>query len=236
MRVIAGQFKASPLQSPKGKSVRPTSDRVKESLFNILQNKIEGAHILDLYAGAGSIGIEALSRGAAQVTFVERDSGALEYLKENLKIYYPFPKGSLSPTEGRGLNQGVGNSSTSLIISSLEKEALSSMTLYEGTVETYLKTYKISSLPSESLPRRGGKARLFDIVFADPPYADLRPDLLDKVFKSGCLQSRGLLIVEHVKTFQWGDLGLWELKRQERYGRTVLSFFLSYPLNPAIVV
>ena len=236
MRVIAGQFKASPLKSPEGKSVRPTSDRVKESLFNIVQNEIEGAHILDLYAGAGSLGIEALSRGAAHVTFVERDRRALKSLKENLKRYSLFPKESTSPSEGRDLNQGVENFLTPLLLSPLEREELSSSTLYDGTVNAYLKTYEITSSLSESCPHRGGKPIQFDIIFADPPYADLRPDLLDKVFKSACLQDRGLLIVEHSKTFQWGDLGIWELKRQERYGQTVLSFFLCSSFKPAIVV
>lgn len=85
MRVISGSAKGTPLKAPKNKTVRPTSDRVKEALFNILQFKISGRIVLDLYAGSGALGIEALSRGASLAVFVEQDPTALKFLKENLK-------------------------------------------------------------------------------------------------------------------------------------------------------
>ena len=84
MRVIAGAAKARRLASPPGGRVRPTTDRVKESLFASLQGVVVGAHVLDLYAGSGALGLEALSRGAATATFVERDRSALEVLRRNL--------------------------------------------------------------------------------------------------------------------------------------------------------
>ena len=84
MRIISGDLKRRRLLVPPGRSVRPTSDKVKEALFNILSARIEGAAFLDLYAGAGSIGIEAISRGAREVVFVEGDPKALHYLKKNL--------------------------------------------------------------------------------------------------------------------------------------------------------
>lgn len=85
MRVISGSAKGTRLRAPKSRSVRPTSDRVKEALFNILQFEIAGKKILDLYAGSGSLGIEALSRGAASATFVEQNPNTVRCLKENLK-------------------------------------------------------------------------------------------------------------------------------------------------------
>ena len=78
MRIIAGTFRSRALQAPPGLATRPTSDRLRETLFNVLAPRIEGAVFLDLYAGSGAVGIEALSRGAAQVTFVERAPAALE--------------------------------------------------------------------------------------------------------------------------------------------------------------
>lgn len=84
MRVIAGVAKGRRLVAPKGDRTRPTSDRVKESWFSALQPVLGGAHVLDLYAGSGGLGLEALSRGAAAVTFVEKDRRALEALRTNL--------------------------------------------------------------------------------------------------------------------------------------------------------
>ena len=85
MRVIAGLHRGRRLLGPRGQAIRPTSDRVKEALFSILGERTTGARVLDLYAGTGSIGIEALSRGAAHVTFVEADREALRLVHSNLQ-------------------------------------------------------------------------------------------------------------------------------------------------------
>ena len=84
MRVISGAAKGQRLFAPKGLRTRPTADRVKESLFNIIADAIEGAAVLDLYAGAGSLAIEALSRGAVSVVLVESDGGAVAAINRNL--------------------------------------------------------------------------------------------------------------------------------------------------------
>jgi len=84
MRVIAGRFGGRRLASPAGPRTRPTADRVKEALFSML-GSVEGASVLDLFAGTGALGIEALSRGASSATFVERDDAALKALRENLR-------------------------------------------------------------------------------------------------------------------------------------------------------
>ena len=84
MRVIAGTFRSRLLQAPAGLDTRPTSDRLRETLFNVLAPRIAGAHFLDLYAGSGAVGIEALSRAAAAVVFVERAAAAAKILRGNL--------------------------------------------------------------------------------------------------------------------------------------------------------
>jgi 16S rRNA (guanine(966)-N(2))-methyltransferase RsmD len=84
MRIIAGTFRSRTLEAPHGRSTRPTSDRLRETLFNVLAPRIEGAALLDLYAGSGAVGLEAISRGAAQVVFVERAPAALKALHANL--------------------------------------------------------------------------------------------------------------------------------------------------------
>jgi len=84
MRIIAGTLRSRVLQAPPGLATRPTSDRLRETLFNVLAPRIAGASFLDLYAGSGAAGIEAHSRGAAFVTFVERAPAALKVLQANL--------------------------------------------------------------------------------------------------------------------------------------------------------
>jgi 16S rRNA (guanine(966)-N(2))-methyltransferase RsmD len=84
MRVIAGAYRSRPLAAPKGLDTRPTSDRLRETLFNVIAPRIEGAVFLDLYAGSGAVGIEALSRGAREVIFVEKAEAAIRAIRANL--------------------------------------------------------------------------------------------------------------------------------------------------------
>ena len=84
MRVIAGEFKSRKLSSVPGWDVRPTPDRLRETLFSILTPVIEGAVFVDAYAGSGSVGIEAISRGAARCVFIERTPAALDVLRANI--------------------------------------------------------------------------------------------------------------------------------------------------------
>jgi 16S rRNA (guanine966-N2)-methyltransferase len=84
MRVVAGAFKGRQLRAPRGRRTRPTADRVREAVFSLLGD-VAGARVLDLYAGSGALGIEALSRGAAAATFVERDPVAVATIRRNLE-------------------------------------------------------------------------------------------------------------------------------------------------------
>lgn len=89
MRVIAGKYRGRTLKGPKHEGVRPTADRVKEALFNILGAGVQGAVFLDLFAGTGGIGIEAVSRGAASVVFVDQSFLSIKLIYENLRILQP---------------------------------------------------------------------------------------------------------------------------------------------------
>lgn len=86
MRVIAGVAKKRKLKTPKGLALRPTADRVKEALFNILKDRVEGCSFLDLFAGTGNVGIEALSRRAAKVTFIDNSPRSIRFIKDNLRL------------------------------------------------------------------------------------------------------------------------------------------------------
>ena len=86
MRIIAGRFKGRKLNSPSGLSVRPTADRTRESVFNILSEKVKAPHVLDLFSGTGALGIEALSRGALRATFVDVSPQSIKTLASNLSM------------------------------------------------------------------------------------------------------------------------------------------------------
>jgi 16S rRNA (guanine966-N2)-methyltransferase len=113
LRVISGTLKGKKLFSVKGRSLRPTSDRVRESVFDILQGIIEGRRVLDLFAGTGAMGIEALSRGALAAVFIENHPGSLDALRRNLaacrlegvsEVLAKEAKEGLRFLEGRGGN------------------------------------------------------------------------------------------------------------------------------------
>ena len=146
MRVIAGKARSLKLMTPPGMDTRPTTDRTKETLFNILQPEIGGARFLDLFSGSGAIGIEALSRGAAFAVFVEKDRAAAECIRKNLAFTKlgdngqilrkdvgaalkslekgePFDLIFMDPPYGRGLERQV-----------LEYLAHSSLLAEDGTV------------------------------------------------------------------------------------------------------
>jgi 16S rRNA (guanine966-N2)-methyltransferase len=92
MRVIAGKFRSRQLKSLKGMALRPTSDRLRETLFNVIADCVPGSYFVDLFAGTGAVGIEALSRGAREVVFIEKHGPAATLIKKNLE--------SLQVTEG----------------------------------------------------------------------------------------------------------------------------------------
>jgi 16S rRNA (guanine966-N2)-methyltransferase len=84
MRIIGGEFRSRPIQAPEGLETRPTPERLREALFNILQTRIEGTVFIDAHAGSGAVGIEALSRGAKRVILIERAKPTVAVIKQNL--------------------------------------------------------------------------------------------------------------------------------------------------------
>ncbi|MCR5673317.1 MAG: 16S rRNA (guanine(966)-N(2))-methyltransferase RsmD [Lachnospiraceae bacterium] len=102
MRVIAGSARRLTLTCPKGMATRPTSDKVKETLFNILAPELYDAEFLDLFAGSGGIGIEALSRGAKHCTFIEKDKAAIDCIKKNLSVTRFTERSTLLPYDVTG--------------------------------------------------------------------------------------------------------------------------------------
>jgi 16S rRNA (guanine966-N2)-methyltransferase len=105
MRIISGISRGRKLVTPRNQSLRPTSDRVKESIFNILQEKMAGGLVLDLFAGTGNLGIEALSRGAKKAIFVEKERQALRLIRRNLTQFGLEERSEILP---RDVNRAIG--------------------------------------------------------------------------------------------------------------------------------
>jgi 16S rRNA (guanine966-N2)-methyltransferase len=180
MRITGGQLGSRRLEAPKGAATRPTSDRVREALFNILSDRCAGARVADLFAGTGALGLEALSRGAAFVVFVERSKEALASLNANVRAL------------------GVGQKT------------------------------RVVPLPVERAARTLGDER-FDLVFADPPYADVKSGDAVRAIRPfvASLASGGLLVLEHAHRDPSPEIDGVTLERARTYGDTALAFYSS---------
>ena len=176
MRIISGTAKGHSLKVPR-EVARPTTDRVRESLFGILHAGIDGSRCLDLFAGAGALGLEALSRGAASCTFVDQNRGALRSIEENLK-----------------------------------KTGLANGKVVSREVSAYLK----------------GERGSYDLIFADPPYADgmtdLAADLLALNRWEQWLAEDGFLVIEREASGELPSCDL-ELVQQREYGRSRIAIY-----------
>lgn len=177
MRVISGSARGITLATPDGMLTRPTSDRVKEALFSIVQFDLPGTRVLDLFGGTGQLGIEALSRGAASAVFVDLREEACRLIRENLRR------------------------------TKLEKEA----TIVRCDYLQYLKECHDQ----------------FNIVFLDPPYAEVfLENALKMLVEIDILQSGGIIITERPvgKELPWDFEGFTQ-SRDYKYGNTVISLY-----------
>ena len=177
MRVITGSAKGVRLKTPDGLKTRPTSDRVKEAVFSIVQFEVEGSRFLDLFAGTGQMGIEALSRGAVSAVFVDGWKDACQLVRDNLKLARLSEKAKV-----------------------VNSDYLS-----------YLKNCR----------------EQFDIIFLDPPYAEIfLENSLNKTSEIDILSDRGIIICERPAEKQL-DLDISGLQRWKdyRYGKTWITVF-----------
>lgn len=189
VRVISGTAGGLLLRLPKGGGLRPTMDRVKSAIFSILGDRVQGASVLDLFAGTGSLGIEALSRGAASALFVDSDPRAVEMIGANLA------------------HAGFGAPAARVT----KSDALRFVRRHAGT---------------------GGP---FQIIFADPPYAqkpgDPDPGLdlaLDPAL-AALLAPDGLFILERRTGEDLPPLGALQILDSRAYGRTTVFFAAHAP-------
>ena len=177
MRVITGSARGTVLKAPRGMQTRPTMDQVKEGLFSAIQFEIEGRRVLDLFAGSGQLGIEALSRGAKHAVFVDASREACGVIRENL-----------AKTRLAGRAQLVQSD-------------------YLGYLARCRET--------------------FDLVFLDPPYAEVFLETaLKKISEIDILSDSGIIICErHVQKQLPGDVPGLLHYRDYRYGKTAVTLY-----------
>lgn len=177
MRVITGKARGVQLKTPDGLATRPTTDRVKEALFSIIQFEIPGAAVLDLFGGTGQLGIEALSRGAKSAVFVDAGEPACRLIRENLKR------------------------------TRLEGEAK----VIRSDYLDYLKRCK----------------EKFQIIFLDPPYAEVfLENALNCITEIDILQTGGIIVAERPlgKDLPWEFPG-YQRSRDYKYRKTLLTVY-----------
>lgn len=177
MRVITGKARGVQLKTPEGMLTRPTTDRVKEALFSIINFEIPGAKVLDLFGGTGQLGIEALSRGAKSAVFVDAREEACKLIRENLKR------------------------------TKLEQDA--------------------AVVRSDYLDYLGRCREQFNIIFLDPPYAEVfLENSLNRITEIDILQSNGIIVTERPlgKELPW-ELAGYTRSRDYKYGKTLLTIY-----------
>ena len=177
MRVITGSARGRKLKTLEGDSVRPTTDKVKESIFNIIQFDIEGRRILDLFAGSGQLGIEALSRGAKSAVFVDAREDACRLIRENLKR------------------------------TKLEQQG--------------------SVLRSDYMAYLARCNEKFNLIFLDPPYAEVfLENSIKRITEIDILQSGGIIVAERPlgKDLPWEMEG-FQRSRDYKYGQVLLTLY-----------
>ncbi|MCG3205491.1 MAG: Ribosomal RNA small subunit methyltransferase D [Elusimicrobia bacterium] len=187
MKILSGTARGRTVRTlPNNPLVRPILARIKKSVFDIIRPRIVGSHFLDLYAGTGSVGLEALSEGASHATFVEQEPKCVRLIHENITLF---------------------------------------------KFDSQASVFRMSAVGDLSfLPKN------FDLIFMGPPYKDAQKNplalvtpTLENISKYSLLNPKGLVIAQHHKNEKVTSFGPWNLKRQEKYGDTLVTFFTLTP-------
>jgi 16S rRNA (guanine966-N2)-methyltransferase len=222
LRIVSGRFRGRKLVTPQAQGVRPTADRMKESVFNILQGRLPGARVLDLYAGAGNLGLEAASRGAHQIVFVERNTAALRALRKNLAalgLSGNNPRQAANPALELAAGQAAStvNGKAAGADSRQDSGRASKPTPAQETVEV------IAGDAIRFLQKHRGDP--FDLILADPPYdAALEEEFLAALCQAHVVPG-GVVVFQHrsdwcLETAPEG----FEVQRSRPFGKTVIDF------------
>ena len=204
MRVISGTARGRKLKEPVGSEIRPTGDLVKESIFNIIQFDVEGRRVLDLFAGTGQLGIEALSRGAKSAVFVDSKPEAVMLIRENLRI--------------------CGLTDSAVIHT---RDVLRYLGSGHDARYSQRESAEVRGTQRGKSPDRAFESEKFDIIFIDPPYStDLAAETIQKIIKFDNLDTNGIMICETSACSALPDVAPpYILQREYIYGKVKVARF-----------
>ena len=208
MRVVTGEAKGKKLKSPKTIGTRPIMDRVKTALFDILAPEVPDTRFLDLFAGTGGVGIEALSRGAARATFIEMDSKIVKLVHENLQI------------TGLADRAETIHGDSFKFLQAYQLQPVQQPQRRSGEQEKRL------YIPAP----RDGQGRTYNIIYVAPPqYEEMAARALDLLVRSSLPAEDGLIIVQIHPKERPGVVAVdphsFALTDERRYGSTLLLFY-----------
>jgi 16S rRNA (guanine966-N2)-methyltransferase len=202
MRVVTGEAKGKRLKSPKTSGTRPIMDRVKTALFDILSSEVIDATFLDLFAGTGGVGIEALSRGASHATFIEMSPPILKLVRENLQI------------------TGLADRADTLLTDSFKF-----LQAYQN--DPVPQQQRRATFP----PLPGGQGRVYDIIYVAPPqYEEMAARALGLLDSSSLAAEEDSLIIVQIHPKERAGVAAvscqhFVLTDERRYGSTLLMFY-----------
>jgi len=230
LRVISGKARGRKLRSVPGETTRPITDRVKESLFDILGADVQGSRILDLFAGTGSVGIEALSRGAQFVRFVERDRAAADIVRVNLVSVLginPQAVSVIKPSLGIKPQDMTGRNPQA--ISGINPQAVSGINPQDMTGRNHQERSgsEIIRMDAFNMLERPGDQNFDYIYIAPPQYKGLwKRALLSLDAHTFWLSEDAWIIVQiHPKEYESLDMQFLVEFDQRKYGSTLLVFY-----------
>ena len=249
MRIIAGSAKGRTIKIPKRKTIRPAQDRVRQAVFSMLYGLVENARVLDLFAGSGAYGLEALSRGAKHATFVDDDKTCTEIIKENLRAVGFGSRGVVIRSNARKFVENYIEHHSELIpnleqqnpkfetlnpkqILSTKSQILnisdfgfriSNLFGASNLVFRILKKFKSSPKSKRLETKTPDDKNQFDLIFLDPPYSsDPQIHLLKLLAR--ILAPQGVIIFEHAKETKLPEkINGLRLLRRRSYGATAVS-------------
>lgn len=233
IRITGGEFRGRLLDVP-GKGVRPTQDKVRAAVFSSLQAVIPGARVLDLFAGAGAFGLEALSRGAAFACFVESDHKALLYLAKNAERLLGNPVGDCGKFTSRNFKKvGRGVSAEPSDEERLTRSVRPTVRKQKklprfAAPNLFGRKWRIARNDVEQFLEENKTQAPYDIIFADPPY-DTNEEWTKKILfhlSSGAIFSaKGYLVIESGVQSPLIEAEGWKIEWNRTYGETRICMY-----------
>ena len=203
MKIIGGEYGGRQLIVPKNRDIRPTSDKVRGAIFNMLASRgaVEDAHVLDAFCGTGALGLEALSRGATSCEFIDKSRTSLALARENAEVFGVEPP----PTYTYGD----------------AKKAVMVHKRCESVQPISSETHPVSECDENKLRAYGKTTNTYNLVFLDPPYhMNLISEIVPILIGANCLYDNAWIVCESERNFSIQENEIIRIDNEKQYGET----------------